>query len=191
MRKAQINRKTNETDIALSLDLDGCGQGEIKSGIGFLDHMLKALAVHGGLDLSVTCLGDLDVDGHHSVEDIGITLGQALKEALGDKSRIARYGTSYIPMDEALARCVLDISNRPFLVFNAQFQPMPLGGFDPMLTVEFFRALAVHGGLTIHIDLLAGENDHHKIEAIFKAFAHALAQAKAPKDGILSTKGVL
>ena len=191
MRKAQINRKTNETDITLSLDLDGCGQGEIQSGIGFLDHMLKALAVHGGLDLSLTCLGDLDVDGHHSVEDIGITLGQALKEALGDKSQIARYGTSYIPMDEALARCVLDISNRPFLVFNAQFQPMPLGSFDPMLTVEFFRAVAVHGGLTLHIDLLAGENDHHKIEAIFKAFAHALAQAKTPKSGILSTKGAL
>ena len=158
MRTAVINRKTNETDIRLSLNLDGTGKSEIKSGVGFLDHMLTLFARHGRFDLTLSCDGDTYVDDHHSVEDIGIALGQALKEALGDKRGIARYGTFYLPMDEALAFVSLDISGRPFLVYEGgEMSPM-IGGYDTELTEEFLRALAVHGGLTLHARVLYGKN---------------------------------
>lgn len=192
MRTAKIERKTKETDIKLSVDLDGKGQVSIDSGIGFFDHMLTALAVHSGVDMTVVCKGDLNVDGHHSVEDIGICLGKAFAEALGDKSGIARYGSAYVPMDEALAFCSLDISGRAFLVFNASFSDDRIGEFDTCLAEEFFRAFAFNAGITLHIRQEYGKNDHHICEAIFKAVAHALKQALASNGGgVLSTKGVL
>lgn len=192
MRTAKIERKTKETDITLSVDLDGKGQVSIDTGIGFFDHMLTALAVHSGVDMTVKCNGDLNVDGHHSVEDIGICLGKAFAEALGDKSGIARYGSAYVPMDESLAFCSLDISGRAFLVFNANFSDDRIGEFDTCLTEEFFRAFAFNAGITLHIRQEYGKNDHHICEAIFKAVAHALKQALASNGGgVLSTKGVL
>ena len=194
MASVNLSRTTKETAITVTLSLYGQGQAQIDTGIGFFDHMLTALAVHGGLDLTVRCQGDLAVDGHHSVEDVGIVLGQALAQALGDKGGINRFGSFYVPMDEALARVVLDISGRPYLVFDGAFEPKLLGSFDPALTVEFFRALVFQAGITAHIAVLAGANDHHKIEAIFKAFGHALkgAAAVAPGGaGVLSTKGTL
>ena len=192
MRTAKIERKTKETDITLSVDLDGKGQVSIDTGIGFFDHMLTALAVHSGVDMTVKCNGDLNVDGHHSVEDIGICLGKAFAEALGDKSGIARYGSAYVPMDESLAFCSLDISGRAFLVFNANFSDDRIGEFDTCLTEEFFRAFAFNAGITLHIGQEYGKNDHHICEAIFKAVAHALKQALASNGGgVLSTKGVL
>lgn len=192
MRTAKIERKTKETDIKLSVDLDGKRQVSIDSGIGFFDHMLTALAVHSGVDMTVVCKGDLNVDGHHSVEDIGICLGKAFAEALGDKSGIARYGSAYVPMDEALAFCSLDISGRAFLVFNASFSDDRIGEFDTCLAEEFFRAFAFNAGITLHIRQEYGKNDHHICEAIFKAVAHALKQALASNGGgVLSTKGVL
>lgn len=193
MGAVSLSRQTRETDITVTLNLHGSGQAQIDTGIGFFDHMLTALTVHGGLDLSVRCQGDLAVDGHHTVEDVGIVLGQAIAKAVGDKKGINRYGTFYVPMDEALARAVLDFSGRPYLVFDAAFQPQLVGSFDPQLTAEFFRALVYNAGMTAHINLLAGVNDHHKIEAIFKAFAHALKEAVQPSGaaGALSTKGVL
>ena len=192
MRTAKIERKTKETDITLSVDLDGKGQVSIDTGIGFFDHMLTALAVHSGVDMTVKCKGDLNVDGHHSVEDIGICLGKAFAEALGDKSGIARYGSAYVPMDESLAFCSLDISGRAFLVFNASFSDDRIGEFDTCLTEEFFRAFAFNAGITLHIRQEYGKNDHHICEAIFKAVAHALKQALASNGGgVLSTKGVL
>lgn len=193
MRTATIFRQTKETEINLTLNLDGSGQTQILTGIGFFDHMLTALAVHSGMDLAISCHGDLAVDGHHTVEDVGIALGQALTQAIGDKKGINRYGTFYVPMDEALTRVVLDFSGRPFLVFDAAFQPQSIGSFDPQLTEEFFRALVYNAQLTAHISVLAGKNDHHKIESIFKAFAHALQIALQPNNGatLLSTKGVL
>ena len=193
MSEVSLSRQTRETDITVTLNLHGSGQAQIDTGIGFFDHMLTALTVHGGLDLSVRCQGDLAVDGHHTVEDVGIVLGQAIAKAVGDKKGINRYGTFYVPMDEALARAVLDFSGRPYLVFDAAFQPQLVGSFDPQLTAEFFRALVYHAGITAHITLLAGGNDHHKIEAIFKAFAHALKEAVQPSGaaGALSTKGIL
>ncbi len=193
MGAVSLSRQTRETDIMVTLNLHGSGQAQIDTGIGFFDHMLTALTVHGGLDLSVRCQGDLAVDGHHTVEDVGIVLGQAIAKAVGDKKGINRYGTFYVPMDEALARAVLDFSGRPYLVFDAAFQPQLVGSFDPQLTAEFFRALVYHAGITAHITLLAGGNDHHKIEAIFKAFAHALKEAVQPSGaaGALSTKGIL
>ena len=192
MRTAKIERKTTETDITLSVDLDGKGQVSIDTGIGFFDHMLTALAVHSGVDMTVKCKGDLNVDGHHSVEDIGICLGKAFAEALGDKSGIARYGSAYVPMDESLAFCSLDISGRAFLVFNASFSDDRIGEFDTCLTEEFFRAFAFNAGITLHIRQEYGKNDHHICEAIFKAVAHALKQALASNGGgVLSTKGVL
>lgn len=193
MGAVSLSRQTRETDITVTLNLHGSGQAQIDTGIGFFDHMLTALTVHGGLDLSVRCQGDLAVDGHHTVEDVGIVLGQAIAKAVGDKKGINRYGTFYVPMDEALARAVLDFSGRPYLVFDAAFQPQLVGSFDPQLTEEFFRALVYNAGMTAHINLLAGVNDHHKIEAIFKAFAHALKEAVQPSGaaGALSTKGVL
>ena len=192
MRTAQIDRKTRETDITLSIDLDGKGNVSVDTGIGFFDHMLTALAVHCGIDLNVKCQGDLYVDAHHTVEDTGICLGKAFAQALGDRSGIARYGSAYVPMDEALAFCSLDISGRAFLVFNAQFSEDRIGQFDTCLTEEFFRAFAFNAGITLHIREEYGKNDHHICEAIFKAAAHALKQAIAVNGGaVLSTKGVL
>ena len=192
MRTAQITRTTKETDITLSIDLDGKGNVSIASGIGFFDHMLTALAVHSGVDMDIKCKGDLYVDGHHSVEDIGICLGKAFAQALGDKAGIARYGSAFVPMDEALAFCSLDISGRSFLVFDASFSDDRIGEYDTCLTEEFFRAFAFNAGITLHIRQEYGKNDHHIAEAIFKAVAHALKQALAVNGGaVLSTKGVL
>lgn len=192
MRTAEITRKTGETDITVKIDLDGNGKADISTGIGFFDHMLTALTVHSGFDITVKAAGDLNVDGHHTVEDTGIVLGQAFKEAIGDRKGIARYGSAYIPMDEALGFCCLDISNRPFLVFNAEFSDDRVGGFDTCLTEEFFRAFAFNAGITLHIKEEYGKNDHHIIEAMFKAAAHALKEAAAVGgNAILSTKGVL
>lgn len=192
-RTAEISRKTKETDINISLNLDESGKVSINTGIGFLDHMLTALAVHGGFSLSVDCKGDLNVDGHHTTEDIGIVLGQAFAKALGDKAGIMRYGNAFIPMDEALAFCSLDISARPFLVFNAQFANERVGEFDTCLTEEFMRAFAFNAGITLHLRVEYGSNDHHKIEALFKALAYALkAAVKRNTDGsVVSTKGML
>ena len=192
MRTAQITRTTKEIDITLSIDLDGKGNVSIDSGIGFFDHMLTALAVHSGVDMDIKCKGDLYVDGHHSVEDIGICLGKAFAQALGDKAGIARYGSAFVPMDEALAFCSLDISGRSFLVFDASFSDDRIGEYDTCLTEEFFRAFAFNAGITLHIRQEYGKNDHHIAEAIFKAVAHALKQALAVNGGaVLSTKGVL
>lgn len=192
MRSAEISRKTRETDIKITLELDGSGKTAIDSGIGFFNHMLNSFAVHGGFDLSVVCRGDLEVDGHHSVEDIGIVLGKAFAEALGDKAGITRYGSFFIPMDEALAFCSIDISGRPFLVFNADFNDERIGEFDTCLCEEFFRAFAFNAGITLHIRKEYGKNDHHVCEAIFKAVAHAMKAAVAINgDEVLSTKGVL
>lgn len=191
MRTAIIERNTKETQIKTELDLDG-GAVEISTGIGFFDHMLTALGVHGGFGLKVNVTGDLEVDTHHTVEDTGIALGMAFKEALGNMGGINRYGSFYIPMDESLALCALDISNRPFLVFKANFNEERCGDYETCCTEEFFRAFAVNSGITLHINVLYGSNSHHEIEAIFKAFAHALKVAAAKSDGgILSTKGVL
>ena len=192
-RTAEISRKTKETDIAVKLDLDGGAKADIATGIGFLDHMLTALAIHGGFSLSVKCDGDLYVDGHHTTEDIGIVLGMALREALGDRAGIMRYGSAFIPMDESLAFCSLDISGRPFLVFNAEFTNERVGEFDTCLTEEFMRAFAFNAGVTLHLRCEYGSNDHHKIEALFKSLAYALkAAVKRNSDGsVVSTKGVL
>lgn len=191
-RTAKITRKTKETDISAKLNLDG-GDVKINTGIGFLDHMLTALGVHGGFGLDITAKGDLYVDGHHTAEDVGITLGQAFAKALGDKSGIMRYGTAFIPMDESLGFCSLDISARPFLVFNAQFDNERVGEFDTCLTEEFMRAFAFNAGITLHLRVEYGSNDHHKIEALFKALAYALkAATRLNSDGAaVSTKGVL
>lgn len=192
-RTAEITRKTKETDITVKLNIDGSGTPDIDTGIGFFDHMLTALCVHGGFDMTVKCRGDLNVDGHHSVEDTGITLGKAFAEALGDKSGIMRYGSSFIPMDEALGFCALDISARPFLVFNAEFTNERIGEYDACLTEEFMRAFAFNAGITLHLRCEYGKNDHHITEALFKALAHALKQAVSVNaDGkALSTKGTL
>ena len=192
-RTAEITRTTKETDITLKLDLDGGAKADINTGIGFLDHMLTALAIHGGFTLELNCKGDLNVDGHHTAEDIGILLGLAFKEALGDKAGIMRYGSAFIPMDEALAFCSLDISARPFLVFNAEFKNERVGEFDTCLTEEFMRAFAFNAGIILHLRVEYGSNDHHKIEALFKALAYALKTAvKRNADGsVVSTKGVL
>ena len=193
MRQANITRTTQETDITVSVQLDGMGTADIRTGIGFFDHMLTALSVHSGISMKILAEGDLYVDGHHTVEDTGIVLGQALSQALGDKSGIQRYGSAYIPMDEALAFCSLDISNRPFLVFQGTFTNAMIGQYDTCLTEEFFRAFAFHAGITLHIQMLYGTNDHHKCEAAFKAAAHALKTAVTPLEPgkTLSTKGVL
>lgn len=191
MRCTEIKRETKETQIQLQLNLAGSGVFQGSSGIGFFDHMLTAFAVHGGFDLTLTMQGDLNVDGHHSVEDVGIVLGQAFAKVL-DKRQIQRFGSFYVPMDEALAFCALDVSGRPYLVFDAAFSNPSVGALDCCLVEEFFRAFAMHSGITLHIRLEYGSNDHHKIEAIFKAVAHALQQAAALREGnILSTKGVL
>ncbi|MBD5144957.1 MAG: imidazoleglycerol-phosphate dehydratase HisB [Ruminococcus sp.] len=191
MITAEINKKTKETDITIKLDLDG-GNADISTGIGFFDHMLTAFSVHGGMGLTVKAVGDLQVDGHHTVEDVGIVLGKAFKEAIGDMKGIARYGTAFIPMDEALGFASIDISGRPFLVFDAKFSDDRVGEFDTCLTEEFFRAFAFNAGVTLHLKCEYGKNDHHIAEALFKAAAHALKAAKAVSGSeILSTKGVL
>jgi imidazoleglycerol-phosphate dehydratase len=193
-RRAEVERKTAETQISIKLNLDGEGTCDIATGIGFLDHMLTLLAKHSFMDLTVKAKGDLEVDSHHTVEDIGIVLGEALQEALGDKAGIHRYGNCFIPMDETLAQVCLDFSGRPFLVFGAEIPKIQLGNYDTEMTEEFFRAVAMHCGLTLHIRVLYGSNVHHIIEAIFKAFARAVAEAAAvdPRvKGVMSSKGVL
>jgi len=194
MRIGKLNRTTNETRVDVEINLDGSGSAQIDSGVGFFNHMLNLFAVHGRFDLKVICAGDLEVDGHHSIEDIGITLGAALKEALGDKRGIARYGTFFLPMDETLALVSLDISGRPFLVYDGgELAPM-IGDFDTELVEEFLRAFAFNAGLTLHIKILYGKNSHHKVEAIFKALGHALRQAVTFDEkirGVLSSKGTL
>lgn len=190
MRKAEIKRKTKETDIAISLCLEG-GERDIHSGVGFFDHMLNSMAVHGGFGLQLTCIGDLDVDCHHSVEDCGIVLGQAVAKCLGDRSGIARFGNEFVPMDEALGFCALDISGRPFLVFNAPMPQSTCGRYDTSLTEEFMRAFAVNAGITLHLKA-SGSNAHHITESLFKALGRALHKAVTVTDnGVLSTKGVL
>ena len=194
IRTAAVERKTAETSIKLVLNLDGSGKGIIDSGIGFFDHMLNLMTVHGLMDLTLACDGDLEVDGHHSVEDIGIALGQAFRQAIGDKAGICRYGTFYLPMDETLALVSLDISGRPFLVYDGGGMAPMIGGFDTELTEEFLRAFAFNTGITLHVKVLYGTNSHHKVEAIFKALGHALriAVENDPRvDGIPSTKGTL
>jgi imidazoleglycerol-phosphate dehydratase len=193
-RRAEIERKTAETQISIKLNLDGEGTCDIATGIGFLDHMLTLLAKHSFMDLTVKAKGDLEVDSHHTVEDIGIVLGEALREALGDKAGIHRYGNCFIPMDETLAQACLDFSGRPFLVFGAEIPKIRLENYDTEMTEEFFRAVAMHCGLTLHIRVLYGSNVHHIIEAIFKAFARAVAEAAAVDSrvkGVMSSKGVL
>lgn len=191
MRSAHIVRKTKETDVDLTLSLDG-GAVEIDTGIGFFDHMLTALAFYGGWGLTLRVTGDLHVDGHHTVEDTGIVLGQALREALGDRAGIRRFGTAYVPMDEALCRTVLDFSNRPYLVFRAAMPQPMIGDYDSCLTVEFMRALAINAGLTLHQECLYGENAHHISEALFKSLGMAIKEAvQVSGQEVASTKGVL
>ena len=193
MKHGLVERKTRETEVSVEVTIDGKGIADISTGIGFFDHMLTALSVHSGISMSIKCKGDLYVAGHHTVEDTGIVLGQALSQALGDKSGIVRYGSAYIPMDEALGFCSLDISNRPFLVFNGEFTNQMIGEYDTCLTEEFFRAFAVNAGITLHVNMVYGKNDHHKCESVFKAVAHALKMAvKETGSGeTLSTKGGL
>ena len=192
MRKTEITRTTRETDIRLCLDLDGSGRAQIETGIGFFDHMLTCFAVHSGFDLEVIVKGDLQVDCHHTVEDTGIVLGQALKELLQDKGGIARFGSFFVPMDEALAFCSLDISGRPYLVFDAEFSTPCMGTYETAMTEHFLRSVCDHAGITMHVKSLDGKIDHHKTEAIFKAVAHSLRLATAPRDGgVLSSKGML
>ncbi|AEV70367.1 imidazoleglycerol-phosphate dehydratase HisB [Acetivibrio clariflavus] len=193
-RKAQISRKTGETDIKLTVNLDGSGKSNINTGVGFLDHMLDLFTRHGLFDLEVSAKGDLHVDAHHTVEDVGIVLGQAIKEALGDKKSIRRYGSCFVPMDESLALVALDLSGRPFLVFDVNLPAQKLGIMETELIEEFFRAVAFNAGMNLHIKLFYGNNTHHIIEAIFKAFGRALDQAVFIDDrieGVMSTKGLL
>lgn len=192
MRKTILERNTNETKIKLELQLDQKGENRINTGIGFFDHMLNLFAFRAGATLHVECDGDLEIDGHHTVEDVGIALGQTISLLLGDKSNIARYGSARLPMDECLAQVDMDISNRPFLVFNADFPAEKAGDFETELTEEFFRAVVFNAGITLHINVLYGKNTHHIIEAIFKAFGVAFKQAATVTDGgVSSTKGVL
>lgn len=192
MRTAEVIRQTRETDVQVRLNLDGTGRTEISTGIGFFDHMLTALGVHAGFDLMVKVKGDLEVDCHHTIEDSGIVLGQALLKALGEVP-VTRYGSAFIPMDEALGFVALDISKRPFLVFQCEFSSDRIGGMDTQMVEEFFRSLAFQAGITLHAKVEYGKNDHHKAEALFKALAHSLKTAVAPLEGkvVLSTKGVL
>jgi imidazoleglycerol-phosphate dehydratase len=193
-RTATIERRTAETDVRLALTLEGTGAGARATGVGFLDHMLDLLARHGRLDLDVSVTGDLQTGAHHTAEDTAIVLGQALDIALGDRAGIARYGSAVVPMDEARASCVIDVSGRPFTLFEAELPPGATGGFEHELTEEFFRALANAAKLTLHLRVQAGSNAHHMIEAAFKAFARALRQAVAidpTEPGVPSTKGTL
>jgi len=193
-RSAQINRRTGETDVRLTLALDGSGDGARETGVGFLDHMLDLLARHGRLDLEVAASGDLQTGAHHTVEDVGICLGQALDEALGDRAGIHRYGHATIPMDEARASCAIDVSGRAFLAWDAALPAGAIGNFDHELAEEFFRAVSSNAKLTLHLTAEAGTNVHHVIEALFKAFARALRTATAidpTETGVPSTKGTL
>ena len=193
-RSARIERRTTETQIELELCLDGRGQCRAETGVGFFDHMLNAFARHGLFDLEVNCQGDLEIDAHHTVEDIGICLGQAIAQAVGDKVGIERYGHAYVPMDEALARAAVDLSGRAYLVLAAAFNDEQVGGLPVALVREFFYAVADQGRMNLHLDLIRGQNDHHGIEALFKAFARALDAALRQSDrvqGIPSTKGAL
>ena len=195
MREAKLDRKTKETEIAIEINLDENLNSNISTGIGFFNHMLELFAFHSGIYLKVECNGDLDVDGHHSVEDIGILLGKAIKEALGNKVGINRYGDAFLTMDETLAHCSLDISGRPYLVFNVKLPCERVGQFETELTEEFFRAIAVNSGMTLHLNLEYGKNTHHIIEALFKSFGRAFKQATTinseNKDKVMSSKGVI
>ena len=195
MRSARINRQTKETNIELTIELDGRGKTMIETGIGFFDHMLNLFASHGRFDLVLNCKGDLEVDGHHTVEDIGIALGQAVREALGDKVGITRYASFYLPMDESLAFVALDISGRSYLVYDGGEMAPMIGSYDSELTEEFLRAFAFNARITLHAKVLYGSNSHHKVEAIFKALGHALHDAvkinPEAADELPSTKGML
>ena len=195
MRRATVQRKTKETDISLAIALDGSGKSAISTGIGFFDHMLDQIARHGLFDLEIAAKGDLHIDDHHTVEDVGIALGQAIKQALGDRKGIRRYATTYVPMDEALTRVSLDLSGRAFLVFETQFPTPKIGTFDTELVREFFQALAGNCGANVHVDNIRGANSHHIAESCFKALARALREAveidPRQSDAIPSTKGVL
>lgn len=195
MRKADLSRKTAETDISVSLNLDGSGAYDVQTGVGFFDHMLDQLARHSLIDLHLRAKGDLHIDDHHTVEDCGIAIGQALAKALADKRGIRRYGECHLAMDDALLRCALDLSGRPFLVWNVDFPTAKIGTFDTELVREFFQALATHGGITLHVDRIHGINSHHIAEAAFKAVARALRSAvetdPRKADAIPSTKGTL
>jgi len=193
-RRAEVHRSTSETDVRLTLDLDGRGTAEVATGIGFLDHMLELFAHHGGFDLELAARGDLEVDGHHTVEDIGLVLGQALREALGEKRGIARYGWILLPMDESLVLVSLDLSGRPFFAHDLRLAGARVGDFEAELAPHFLRSLATEAGLTLHVRLLAGSDTHHIVEAVFKGVARALAQAVAvlgDEHAVPSTKGIL
>ncbi len=194
MRTATFTRTTKETDIRLTVCLDGSGKTELNTGVGFFDHMLDALSRFAQFDLTLTCTGDLHVDEHHTIEDVGICLGKAIREALGDRVGIRRVGSAYMPMDEALAFAAIDISGRPYLAYTAEYATLRCGDMGVQMAEEFFRAVAVNAGLTVHLNVLAGRNDHHKLEALFKAFGLALRDAvhvDANIQGVLSTKGAL
>lgn len=194
MRKATIKRKTTETDIKIDLEIDGRGNYDIQTGVAFLDHMLSLMTRHGLFDISIKAKGDIEIDFHHTVEDVGLCLGKALSEALGNKKGIIRYGSARVPMNEALAAVDVDISSRPYLVFKAELPKAKIGQFDAELTNEFLHAFANEAQITLHVNLIYGENLHHCIEAIFKALGRALAQATALDeriDGVMSTKGEL
>ena len=194
MRTATFTRTTKETDIRLTVRLDGSGKTELNTGVGFFDHMLDALSRFAQFDLTLTCTGDLHVDEHHTIEDVGICLGKAIREALGDRVGIRRVGSAYMPMDEALAFAAIDISGRPYLAYTAEYATLRCGDMGVQMAEEFFRAVAVNAGLTVHLNVLAGRNDHHKLEALFKAFGLALRDAvrvDANIQGVLSTKGAL
>lgn len=193
-RIAQIKRTTRETDISCTLDLDGSGKSSIETGIGFFDHMLEGFSRHGYFDLQLQTKGDLQVDGHHTVEDTGIVLGQALREAAGDKKGICRFGNFILPMDDALVLCAVDLGGRPYLVFDAEFTSPMVGGLDTELVREFFYAVSYSAGINLHLKVLSGHNTHHIVEAMFKAFAKALDQAVSYDERlheVLSTKGTL
>jgi len=193
-RSTTINRKTKETDIAVIFNVDGTGKGDIDTGIGFFDHMLEAFARHGFFDLKCDVNGDLEVDGHHTIEDVGIVLGQAIKEAVGDKKGITRYGSFILPMDDCLALCAIDLCGRPYFDFDCIFTVDKIGSFETEMVKEFFYAISYAAGMNLHIKMLSGENNHHKVESIFKAFAKALDMATSIDTRItdvLSTKGSL
>lgn len=193
-REAKVHRKTKETEISIDINLDGIGEGQICTTIPFMDHMLNLFARHGLFDLAVSGAGDTHIDDHHLVEDIGICLGDALKKSLGDKKGIARYGSAIVPMDESLCSVAIDISGRPYLIYNVEFKNRKVGKFDYSLIKEFFKSFSDHSGMTLHINLMYGKNSHHMAEAVFKAFALALRKAVTIHgriEGILSTKGSL
>lgn len=193
-REATIERVTNETHVVVSLNLDGSGQADINTGVGFFDHMLHHIAVHGLIDMTIKAQGDLHIDAHHTIEDVGIAFGQALGQALGDKAGIVRMGHAYVPMDEALARVVIDLSGRPYTVFEAQFVTPMIGTFPTSLAQHVFESIATHAKMNLHASVLYGRDDHHKVEALFKAFGRALdaaVQIDKRRRGVASTKGTL